>query len=144
MCQNLNVIVRSTAVQSPWSNDVVERHNGILEEMVAKTLSDCKCHFEVALGWSVSAKNTLHNSNGYRPNQLVFGKSPSLPSVLVNQPPALWGVSMTEIVADNLNAMHAARKAYIESESSKKLRRALRYQIRPSLAQKYNNGDLVY
>ncbi|CAL4124732.1 unnamed protein product, partial [Meganyctiphanes norvegica] len=48
------------------------------------------------------------------------------------------------MVANNLNLMHAARKAYIESESSEKLRRALRHQIRPSLAQKYSNGDLVY
>ena len=75
---------------------------------------------------------------------MVFGKYPNLPSILVDRPPALEGVSSSDIVADNLNAMRNARKAYVESESSEKLRRALRHQIRPANAQKYKNGDLVY
>ena len=54
------------------------------------------------------------------------------------------GVSISQVVPDNLNLIHANRKAYIECESSEKLRRALRHQIRPSLAQKYDNGDRVY
>ena len=40
--------------------------------------------------------------------------------------------------------MHSARKAFIESESSEKLQRALRHQVRPDLAQPYANDDLVY
>ena len=144
MCQNLNVIVRTTAAQSPWSNGVVERHNGILGESVLKTLESTQCSFEIALSWAVSAKNTLPNIHGYSPNQMVFGKNPNLPSILVDKPPALEGVSSSDIVADNLNAMRNARKAYVECESSEKLRRALRHQIRPANAQKYKNGDLVY
>ena len=34
-------------------------------------------------------------------------------------------------------------KACIESESSEKLRRAWRRQVRPSVVQSYKNGDLV-
>ena len=47
-------------------------------------------------------------------------------------------------MAENLNAMHAARKAYIASELPEKLRRALRHQVRPAISSRYNNGDLVY
>ena len=36
------------------------------------------------------------------------------------------------MVADNLNALHRARKAFIQQEASEKIRRALRHQIRPS------------
>ena len=144
MCQNLNVFVMTTAAQSPWSNGVVERHNGILGEMVTKTMCDSKYPFETVLGWAVSAKNTLGSVHGYSPNQLVFGRNPNLPSILIDRPPALEGVSTSQVVANNLNLIHANRKAYIECESSEKLRRALRHQIRPSLAQKYSNGDRVY
>ena len=143
MAENLNIIVRTTAAQSPWSNGLNERHNGVLGEMVQKTLEDVKCNFEVALAWAVSAKNALHNAHGYSPNQLVFGKNPNLPSLLNDKLPALEGVSTSEIVANNLNAMHAARKSFIESEASEKLRRALRHQVRTSLADSYKNGDLV-
>ena len=58
---------------------------------------------------------------------MVFGKNPNLPSILIDRPPALEGVSSSDIVVDNLNAMLNARKAYVESESSEKLRRALRH-----------------
>ena len=46
-------------------------------------------------------------------------------------------------MASNLNAKHAARKAFIESESSEKLRRAVRHLVRTSIVESYNNGDMV-
>ena len=132
MAQNLN-IVHTTAAESPWSNGLNERHNGILGEMVKKTLEDTHCSFEIALAWAISAKNTLHSVHGFSPNQLVFGRNPNLPSFLIDKLPALEGVSTSEVVASNLNAMHAARKQFIMSESSEKLRRALRHQVRTSI-----------
>ena len=143
MAQNMNIVVQTTAAQSPWSNGLNERHNGILGEMVKKTVEDVNCSFEVALAWAVSAKNSLHSVNGYSPNQLVFGRNPNLPAILIDQLPALEGITTSEIVADNLNAKHSARKAFVECESSEKLRRALRHQVRKSCSQSYGNGDRV-
>lgn len=40
--------------------------------------------------------------------------------------------------------MHAARRSFVESESSEKIRRALQHQIQSAFPQKYTNGDLVY
>ena len=142
--QNLNIIVRMTGAESPWSNGVCERYNGVIEECVIKTLEDTKCLFDVAVAWTVSAKNTLNTVHWFSLNQLLFGKNPSLQSVALNKPPALEGVTACDIVAENLNAMHAAHKAYIASESSGKLRRALRHQVRPAISARYNIGDLVY
>lgn len=144
MAQNLNIVVRTTAAESPWSNGLNERHNGILGEMVKKTVEDTNCSFEIALAWAISAKNTLHSAHGFSPNQLVFGRNPNLPSFLNDKLPALEGVSTSEIVASNLNAMHAARKQFIMCESSEKLRRALRHQVRTSTTQSYKNGDVFY
>ena len=142
--QNMNVIVRTTAAESPWSNGLNERHNATLNDMVVKTVEDTRCSVETALPWAISAKNSLHNVSGFSPNQLVFGYNPNVPTILVNQPPALEATTSSEIVARNLNAMHAGRRAFIEAESSEKLRRALRHQIRPSIGQMFNNGDQVY
>ena len=50
MAQNLNVVVRTTAAQSPWHNGLSEHHNAVLGDMVTKTLTNVKCNFEVALG----------------------------------------------------------------------------------------------
>ena len=144
MAQNLNIIVLPTAAQSPWSNGICERHNAIIGSTVKKIIEDVGCSFDLALAWAVSSKNALHNIGGFSPNQLVFGFNPNIPNVANNKPPALECVSSSDVVARNLNALHSARRAFIESESSEKLQRALRHQIRPDFAQSYSNGDLVY
>ena len=125
MAQNLNIVVRTTSAESPWSNRLNERHNGILAEMVKKTQENTHCSLETAQAWAISAKNTLHSFHGFSPNQLVFGRNPNLPSFLNDKLPALEGVSTSEVVASNLNAMHAARKQFIMCESSEKLRHTL-------------------
>ena len=86
-------------------------------ESVTKIMSDIRCSLEVALSWAVSAKNSLQNFHGFSPNQLVFGRNPNYPSILHDKLPALEGVTNSEIVAENLNAMHSARKAFIASEA---------------------------
>lgn len=59
--------------KAPYSNGMVERNNKVLYESMIKTKEDTNCNFEMALAWSVSAKNALRNIHGYRTNQLVFG-----------------------------------------------------------------------
>ena len=143
MAQNLNIVIRTTPAQSPWSNGLNERHNGILNEMVVKTMEDIGCALGVALPWAISSKNSLHNVNGFSPNHLVFGQNPNMPSVLSDNLPALEGVSSSQLVMNNLNAMHAARSAFVQAESSEKLRRALRHKVRTDNASEFSNGDLV-
>ena len=143
LAQNFNIVVVTTAAQSPWSNGLNERHNGLLAQMVLKTMEDVNCAIEQALPWATSAKNALDNNSGFSPNQMVFGFNPNTPSALTNQLPALENATSSELVALNLNAMHAARRAFIQSESCEKLQRALRHQIRPSIGATYNNGDRV-
>ena len=48
------------------------------------------------------------------------------------------------MVADQLNAISAARKAFVEAESSNKLKRALARKIRPATSLIYEVGDKVY
>ena len=144
LCENVNIGICTTAAESPWSNGIVERQNATLGFSVQKIMDDLKCDLSLAVAWAVSAKNALHNVHGFNPNQLVFEKDPNFPAVVRNKPSALVGKTTSEIVACNLNAMYAARQAFIKSESAEKLRRALHYQTRICNDMKYFTGDIVY
>lgn len=140
----LNTRVYTTAAEAPWSNGVCERHNAILENMILKIVDNTSCSVENALTWATCAKNALHNNRGFSPNQLVFGRNPNLPSVLTAKPPALRTVTPSQLIANHLNALHAARKAFIESESSRRIKTALSHQTRTSTSKDFYNGELVY
>ena len=144
MGEKLNTRITTTAAESPWSNGVNERHNGILGEMVVKTMEESSCSLDVALSWSLCAKNSLSNVNGYSPHQLVFGKNPTLPSVLHDKLPALEENCYSQVMRENLNAMHIARKNFIQAESSEKLRRALRTKARTHTGKIFQVGQSVY
>ena len=121
----LDCKVITTAAFSAWSNGIVERHNAVIKNMILKIVHETKCSVENSLVWAVSAKYSLHNNLSCSPNQLVFGRNPNLPSVLTAKPPALRTITPSEPIAEHLNALHAARRAFIQSESSNKLKTAL-------------------
>ena len=57
-----NVKLTASPSYAPWSNGPVERHNQTLSTMVLKVKEDVhNCSWEVAVAWSVSAKNALFN-----------------------------------------------------------------------------------
>ena len=62
----------------------------------------------------------------------------------MDRPPALDDFTTDKILRDNLNALHASRRAFLASECSEKLRRALRRNIRSSGDIKYFTGDKIY
>ena len=116
MCSNFNINFHTTAAEAPWSNGLVEKHNGIIGEAVSMVIDDIHCPVEIALCWAVNAKNSLQNIHGFSPYQLVFGKNPNLPSVSDNKLPALEGVTGSQMVADNLNAKHSFKISQIMME----------------------------
>ena len=96
------------------------------------------------MAWAINAKNSLHNVYGFSPSQLVFGRNPNLPSVLIDKLPALGGHTSSEVVANHLNAKHEPHKAFIECEASEKIRRALHHNVRQSTTLEFTPGDKVY
>jgi len=143
MAENFNIEIKTTAGYSPWSNGLLERHNQSLTEILLKVKLDKGLDWKTALDWALMAKNTMQNVHGYSPHQLVFGQNPNLPSVFVDQPPALEGTTMSAWVGKHITALHAARKAFTEAECSERIRRALRKQLRPT-DEKYETGDKVF
>ena len=144
MCENMSINFITTAAESPWSNGLVEKHNGIIGEAVYKVMEDIQCSVEVALCWAINAKNSLQNVYGFSPYQLVFGHNPNLPSAFEDKLPALEGVTSSKLIAAHLNSMHKAREEFIKMEASEKIRRAMRAKTRTHANVKYFNGDEVF
>ena len=142
--ETFNIKLMTTAAESPWSNGLVEKLNGVLAQNVRKVMEDSRCDTRTALAWAVYARNTLENSSGFSPNQLVFGYNTIFPNVFSGNPAVLEDVSASDVVRDNLNAMHSARQAFVKTESCEKIRRALRHNLRESDAQTVEIGDQVF
>ena len=144
MCENMNIEVMHTAAFSPFSNGVCERNHAVVDDMVYRMMAEDKdLKVEVALAWAVNAKNCLQMFGGFSPYQLVYGRNPRLPGVLCDELPALEGTTSNEIIARHLNACHAAMRAFVASQASEKVRRALKAQVRSS-RKNFNNGEKVY
>ena len=142
--ETFNVKIMTTAAESPWSNGTCERLNAIIGDMVSKLVKDTTCDVSMALAWAVSARNALSNFSGFSPNHLVFGFNPAIPDIFVSDLPALEEVNASEIVRANLNAMHIARQEFVKQESSERVKRALRSNVRSSPVENLVNGDNVY
>ena len=140
----LNMKVHTTAAECPFQNGLCERIHAVTDMILAKLEAQYpKTPFDVLLQWACMARNSLAMWNGFSSHQLVFGGSPNLPNILTDNLPALEGSTQSEVFAQHLDAMRSARKAFIESESDEKIRRALRSKVRAS-EQTFKFGDAVY
>jgi len=145
VCSILDVETITTAAESPFQNGLCERNHGVIDSMLLKMEEQCPgTPIEVLLSWANMAKNSLQMWHGYSSYQLVFGKNPNLPNIMTAQAPALEGVSTSEMLVRHLNSLHAARRAFIESEADERVRRALRSKVRASEHILYSPGDRIY
>ena len=132
MCDKCNVRILTTAAESPWSNGLIEKHNGVLGSMITKMIEEDPMDIKLATHWAVAAKNSLSTVYGFSPNVLVFGRNPNLPNSSDNSLAANDPKFYSHTVQENLKALqlHTAREAFIHQESSEKLSRALNRQTR--------------
>ncbi len=140
LAEQFNITVLTTAAESPWSNGLCERHNGILADLIQKTQRDTNGSLEMCLLWAISVKNTSTNVYGFSPNQLVFGKNPNLPNVMEDKPPA--GNDCSEYLRKTLDCLQKARQGFTNQQACERLRRALSKKTRTQYI--FNNGDQVY
>ena len=144
MCESLDINMKTTAANSPWSNGVCERHNGLIAESFDKILEDVKCSPKIALAWATNAKNCLANTFGYSPYTLVFGKNPRIPGLdNIKSVSTLNESVVSMLLADHLNAMYQSRLSFMKANNSEKLRRALRGRV-ANVETEYYTGDKVF
>ena len=144
LSEKFNIEICTTSAYSPWSNGICERNHYVVDLCIQKMMEeDPQMSLEVALAWAVNAKNSLQNHLGFSPIQLVTGSHPNLPSVLTNNLPAQEEIIMSETVANHLNALHLARRAFTKAESSERIKRALKHNVRVNEEQ-FQPGDKVF
>ena len=140
----LNIQLLTTGANSPWQNGLNERNHHITDNIVRSNMREYpNMSLEVALAWAITAINSLSNVRGFSPYQLVFGRQIKLPNILDDPPPAWEEPEKSKSLLETLEALHAARKSFIESERSERIRKALKAKIRIADTV-YENGDIVY
>ena len=145
MCSLLNVNIKTSPAETPWCNGAVERHNGLLAQMIEAIMEDTGCNVDTAIAWATNAKNSLNNVFGFSPYQLVMGRNPKMPEILCYENlPALNSETACQLTADHLNAMESARKKYIELENGQRFKRVMRERVYEASNEKFISGDIVY
>ena len=140
----LNVKVCTTVAESGFQNGLCESVQAITDPMLMKLEADHgKVNNQALLCRANMARNSLQMWNGFSSHQFVFGVNPKLPNIMQDSLPALEGSTTSETFAKHINSLHAVRKAFSESESDERLRRALRSKVRAS-EQIFENNDNVF
>uniref|UniRef100_A0A0K2T645 Putative LOC102309779 [Haplochromis burtoni] n=1 Tax=Lepeophtheirus salmonis TaxID=72036 RepID=A0A0K2T645_LEPSM len=134
----------NTAAYSRFSNVLCERKNGILGIIVSRLVEEDITDGDVALDWTVAARNYLQNFGVFPPDQLFFGFNTNYSSLDANMLPAREPTTQSETVRRNLNALHSARCEYMKNESNVKIQRALLHNIGDGAMKDLNVGDIVF
>ena len=139
----LGIEVCTTPAQSPWSNGLCERNHQVTDRMLEMLVEDNpETSLDVLLAWANMAKNSLQMYSGYSSFQLVIGHNPNLPNIMTGKLPSMEGKTCSEVVAQHINALHEARRAFVKCEADERVRRALRHQVR-AVEERFEPGDRV-
>ena len=145
LSERLGCKASSTAGYAPHQNGINERNHAVTDNCLNKIKEDFpSMKDEIVLAHAVFAKNSMVMMYGYSPLQLVFGQNPNLPSINNATLPMLEeSVPEGNILRTHLNALHAARVAFIKSESNVKIKRALKHNVR-NFSNNLDVGDEVF
>ena len=144
MCEDLAIVIKTTAAYAPFSNGVCERHNGIIADSFNKLIEDVKCHPRIALAWATNAKNSLSNTYGFSPYMLVFGRNPSIPGLdNLKTVTTLNESTVCGVLRDHLNCMQQSRLAFVKANNNQRVKRAIAGRI-CHVEEEYLTGDQVY
>ena len=137
--------IKRTAAYALWANGINERNYASIDIMMEKMLEDLPQRSEgTALQYAVSIRNCSMYVHGFTPAQLAIGQNPRLPSAISDGLLALEGETTSSVIAEHLNTIESARKAFASAQTSAKLKRALRKPIRSYCDAIFNHGDNVF
>ena len=137
--------IKHTAAYAPWANGLNERNHATIDVMIEKMLEETpEVDEDMILQYAVSIRNCCMYVRGFTPAQLAIGQNPKLPSTFHDDLPALEGVTTSSVIAEHLNTIATARKAFVQAEISAKLRKALKHPVRPYADIIYKQGDQCF
>ena len=90
-CTTINeagAIVHLTDARSPWQNSRTERMGGAWKHRLAKICDETSVatalEFDLAVSEACRMRNMYYDRSGFTPSQRVFGVSPRIPEILLN------------------------------------------------------------
>eukprot|EP00435_Cladocopium_sp_Y103_P054627 s220_g17.t2 len=139
--------VRPIAADAHWQLGKTENHGGwfnrILDKIIEQHVPQNQAEWLECVT-AAHVKNTMIHVHGHTPHQFVFGRNPSVPSNLLDEPQHVVPstVSLTVDAIDRAQRIRAtARHAVLELQDDRALRRAL--NARPRVTRDFKPGDLV-
>ena len=132
-CANFGTLVFRAAARSPWQQGKVERHGGLMKNMIEKARESTSVvdldELKALLYECEAAKNRFMNRSGYSPVQRQIGQWPRLPGSLMSDEfldPALQVQSTTEEFDRTLELRQIAQDAFVKLASKEAAAKALR------------------
>ena len=145
-CEVNNIILHTTAAESQFGNGIVERHGGLLSDVMKRMRCDLpQTSSEVLLAKALLVHNDTATVDGTSPMQRLVGRRARLPSVLVDD-----ASGMAPIDGDigphvaHLEALNAARIAFSQAQASSSLKAALASRMHSSSRRVYHLDDQVF
>ena len=148
-CENNGIHMSHIAADAHWQLGKTERHGHWFEQIFERIIDEVRPQspeeFVDCVIQAQVAKNSLISVSGASPYQLIFGKNPRVPQDLLQEDPHL--VASEAVMVDSVfersqRIRSAARKAVLEAQDDRALRRALRARPRPH--RDFQSGDWVY
>ena len=147
LCSVYQIRQTATAARNPNANGLVERQHALVDKMMVKMKdADDSITGPEALSHAVTAHNALTQvrRTGFTPNQLAFCGNPVLPSLTATGPAGLEEIrAEDEPIARNLRSLQLAREKFIECESDRTLKEALKARLYAP-PDEIKEGDWIY
>ena len=131
------------AAESPWSNGLAECHNAVFGLTVSKTTEETVTWMWLLLVLG-APKPLLKMLMVSHPTNLCLQKNTNFPNVSGNLLAVLESQTISQTVAENLNALHSARNIFIKNETPSKTKLALKHQTHTSGDYIYKTGNVVF
>lgn len=150
--QKANIKGHVIATEGHWQNSQIERHGGILqnilEKMDVEQPIDSYEQLEIALAVATHTKNQWSRYRGYPPEMLVFGKMARVPGSVVSDTSHSAHMLAVSDQAEGvrfrseLALRELARKAFCQIDNDQVCRRALNHRSRPNRGN-YEKGEWI-
>ena len=140
-------VVRHIAADAHWQLGKTENHGGWFDRILQKVVDQHNPQSQAKWMECVIAshvKNSMIHVHGHTPHQFVFGRNPSIPSNLLDEPqhvvPGTISL-MDDAIARAQSIRSTARHAVLDLQDDRSIRRAL--AAGPRIVKDFRPGDLV-
>ena len=122
LCEQFEITVNCSGVQSPWSNGIVEKHYVTLTDAFVKLFNDynSKMDIQAILQCASFAKNCLLNRHGFSAYQIALGSNPRILGITCQKLPSMSLETIPESISKHLGILASSRFAYLAAELSEK------------------------